>query len=329
MSEVLHRLRRTAAALPDDEAAHRVYADALMEAGDPLGDFIAAQCTAPSLDVPGALWRRVAGPLRRFSDDVVVRRGLLREVHLRRLTPTEYQRLIGHPAWDTVRAVAFRRSRRARTLPAQLVTALLAHPVCGHVRDVGGLDFNTFVALTGQPLALDVVGVEDDVVDFRRSAGTSLQLRTLGVCTTSPGSYREWLLGAGRRVFESLETLVFYAWPYEELSFLEVAPARLTRLVGRRTESVRREGRWHLMFEPLPGPAEWGVGQMLTRAEEALERHAHHFASITLRVPDMGRAATGHLVARAQGVPVRVELQGRVPVERYDDTFRVGSARPP
>lgn len=301
----LNVLRALALERPDDDAAHLVYADALMEEGDPLGHLIAAQIRTPSAPVPDDVLRRIAGPLRRFGR-LEVRRGFLREVHMRRMTPTEYDRVIGHPAWDTVQVVGFARSKRVPSLPAARVVALLSHAVCRNVHRVEGVDRGTFLALTRLPLGLTSMAIDVGSLSPRDVVGDALPLRSLEMEVYSPLLLGQWFASAGRPVLDTLEELRVDTLPWFELEVLQHAPARLQRLVGPRSESVRRDGRWHLTLEPLAPNAD-RIGPMLREAEDALERHASLFASITLRVPDIGSLAIERFVRLANGVPVTVE----------------------
>ncbi|MFZ5446695.1 MAG: TIGR02996 domain-containing protein [Myxococcota bacterium] len=66
---VLEQLKHQVLARPDDLSARRVYADALLEAGDPLGEFITLQCDLES--AAGArreeLERRATSLLDRYA----------------------------------------------------------------------------------------------------------------------------------------------------------------------------------------------------------------------------------------------------------------------
>ncbi len=95
-------------AAPDDDAPRLVYADALSELGDPRGEFIVRQCrgdTAAELVLlaHGDAW---LGELEPVIGEYTFERGFLataKIVHPR--DDAAIARLVGHPAWSTVRAL--------------------------------------------------------------------------------------------------------------------------------------------------------------------------------------------------------------------------------
>ena len=103
---------------PDDDGARLVYADALLERGDPRGELIALQCRlahAPDspdakqlrrrirelLDSHGKLWLGELAPIVRSG--YRFERGFLAACRIDPARADRVRALVGHPAWATVR----------------------------------------------------------------------------------------------------------------------------------------------------------------------------------------------------------------------------------
>ncbi len=92
-------------AAPDDDAPRLVYADALLERGDPRGELIARQCQGdPATDLVTEHGDRFLGELAPILIASTFERGFLATAKIRQ--PRDDQSiaaLLGHPTWRTVR----------------------------------------------------------------------------------------------------------------------------------------------------------------------------------------------------------------------------------
>ena len=106
-------MRETVLANPDDELALQVYADALLERGDPLGEVVrvAAQHPFPRLAHPSEHF--IAGRLASSLIDLTLERTVMTAVTLRRLTPRGFARITGRREWHSMRAAPTHRHGRA------------------------------------------------------------------------------------------------------------------------------------------------------------------------------------------------------------------------
>src|SRR5512138_844127 len=95
---------------PRDEQARRVYADRLLDRGDPRGELIALQLAHADPDRVAALLREHAqawvAPLGPYVDAraCTFDGGFLSEVALRD-AGASFAAVLGHPVWATVRAL--------------------------------------------------------------------------------------------------------------------------------------------------------------------------------------------------------------------------------
>jgi len=92
-------------AAPDDDAPRLVYADALLERGDPRGELIVRQCQGDAasdlVEQYGDLWLGELGTIIAAS---TYERGFLATARIREPRPDlAITSLIGHPAWRTLR----------------------------------------------------------------------------------------------------------------------------------------------------------------------------------------------------------------------------------
>lgn len=141
MTEKLDALYEVVVANPDDDGPRRVYADALLEAGDARGDFIRAQLDGhPSAELEKTAsveaWLQ---PLKQ-AGTVTTRRGFADVVHLR--SPMK-QLDTSAPAWRTVRVLA-------RVEELEAAPAVLDAPQLANVREVHTL----------RPRLLDALGTK-------------------------------------------------------------------------------------------------------------------------------------------------------------------------
>ena len=102
---------------PDDDAPRHVYADALLERGDPRGEFIALQMRPASdpvrdakkrekelLATYGKQWLGDLAPV--IMTGFTFERGFLAECKVDNRHIDRVKKLVGHPAWATVRSIS-------------------------------------------------------------------------------------------------------------------------------------------------------------------------------------------------------------------------------
>jgi uncharacterized protein (TIGR02996 family) len=135
MSEVADRLYAQIVATPHDLTLRQIYADHLLDAGDPRGELISLQLAnrdpdrvAWLVESHGRAWIGPLGTWVRFSA-CAFENGFLAEVALadpkRDLTP-----LVGHPIWATVRALHLGPVKRVSgSAMLRSAAALIAQPV--------------------------------------------------------------------------------------------------------------------------------------------------------------------------------------------------------
>lgn len=319
-SPLLDSLRRTVIERPDDEAAALVYADALLDVGDPLGELIAAQCRNPNMPVSEEMYARVAGPLYRAGEAFGVRRGILRTIALRRLTPTKLRRLVGSPAWETVDAIEFRRGRRARSLPTGPVFDLVTHPNCSRVTQLYSLHIEGLVALLPVRRSYEIVHVEVDdhtvYPDVSEPVRVSIQQLVIGSFYPRDEPL-DWLFAHGRRALDAAETLVLPTPLFEALDVLVIAPSTLRRVSSARAGATRTDDGWAVTVMPHdPGrPTMWEFTTLpqVVDAVVPLLRHADvPVASLTICGTNLGPEVGEAIQAAAPGIPVRLEWAGPV-----------------
>jgi uncharacterized protein (TIGR02996 family) len=99
---------------PGDDAPRLVYADALLERGNPRGEFIALQIRKPGdrearrrekelLDQHGKQWLGELAPV--IMAGYVFERGFLAECRIDNRHLDRVKKLVGHPGWATVRSI--------------------------------------------------------------------------------------------------------------------------------------------------------------------------------------------------------------------------------
>jgi uncharacterized protein (TIGR02996 family) len=112
-SKDLEALYTEILATPDDDAPRMVYADALLEQGDPRGAFIQAQLAAPSdLEAGASIVRKYEklwlGDVSRISKNRIWRRGFLDEMQLLQGAAADantWKRVTTNPALATLRTL--------------------------------------------------------------------------------------------------------------------------------------------------------------------------------------------------------------------------------
>lgn len=311
----LTRLRRLAVDAPDDEAAHLVYADALLEAGDPRGDVIVQQCRDPDWFPSEAQLAHLAGPLYPHAEAFGVKRGMLRTLAQRRRTPTQLRRLVGRPAWDSIEALEFSLGRSGRPLPTAPVVDLVTHPVCRRLRSLYGLHVAHLCALRCWPRTLDVVfasmegeGPPGDL----DATPTRLRIHELVVLGAWEGVEPvAWLMTGGRPLLDGVEALVLLGEGFQVLELIADAPAGLARVSSDCATGVRGRDGWDLTLVPAPMPSlfHFASGDDFLFAAGELVRRLHgRVASLCVAGMDLGLEVASGM--RTLGVPVRFEWKG-------------------
>lgn len=132
----------------DDDGVRRVYADWLVEQGDPRGELIALQVARATKAMPleaerrevELLWKYGRAWLAPFAKQIGAfryERGFLVECGLKALT----KKMVGHPSWATVRRVEL------LDVDSPLVGMFLSHPAMRSLREVTGVGVFGFAAL--------------------------------------------------------------------------------------------------------------------------------------------------------------------------------------
>lgn len=287
----LEQLRQQALAHPADAAVLRVYADALLEAGDALGEFIHAQQRDPDAEVPYAVLRSLLGPLHGRTEHVEVLGGALRVVRLARVTPRELRRLTGRAEWEGVTTLSFARGPTARTrrLPALEAFGLLTHPVCRGLREVLDLDDETFRRLADCERSYERVGLLTEAnLAQPPVAPLNLRLRVLEVASAPADQHRlgAWLLAGGRRLLGCALQLVVNVGGAQALRLLPEAGHSLARLEGPDFVATREGGRWAVVLRP---PAHEFEGSLQAGVlGEAISAAAGALASLEVHAVDRG-----------------------------------------
>jgi uncharacterized protein (TIGR02996 family) len=151
----------------DDDGARRVYADWLVEQGDPRGELIALQVARATQALPLAaerrevelLWKHGRAWLAPFARQIGAfrfERGFLVECELKALT----KKMVGHASWATVRSV------RLVGVDGPLVGMFLSHPAMRSLREVTGVGVMGFATLCSPGMGAGIERLE--VVDVPR-----------------------------------------------------------------------------------------------------------------------------------------------------------------
>jgi uncharacterized protein (TIGR02996 family) len=170
---------------PQDLGARRLYADWLVEQGDPRGELIALQCArvaggwtiaseqreAQLLYEHGRKW---LGPFGKYIGGYRFERGFLAACELTAVTKA----MIGHASWSTVSHFTF------RDVDGVEVSTFLSHPVMRSLSEATGVGRTAFFGLCasghGSSLRrLHVVGVEPMPIGRVKSQGGLQQLQEL------------------------------------------------------------------------------------------------------------------------------------------------------
>ena len=199
---------------PEDDELRRVYADVLLEQGDPRGELIALQYRRLDGDLDEAVAKREAwllrmhrkkwlGPLGDVAADVELERGFLASLSYDAKYAAQLAAVTGSPYWATVRALRLVDTKTKRGL-----VELLTHPVMRSLRDVRGLDVATAAALGDRGAAWTALGIRvpdaaPPALDLRNFPA----LRTLEVQSSARGlAPLRWLME--HPVLDRIEALV-------------------------------------------------------------------------------------------------------------------------
>lgn len=256
-------------ASPDDTAARLVYADWLLDRGEPRGELIRLQCEAAEGPLDDRKAKRLRGLLRSCSKtwlgpiatvtDVRTRvwdRGFLAAARVEAGHFREMRSAIGHPEWRTV-----------RFLDAgchQMALDLVSHAAMRSLRTVTRLLGSHFHALAESSTPHDIE--ELDLLEWR--TGGDCALTSLGSCPALP---RLRALVIGERapdqipwLFDSplCERLEVFGMHYN----VTAISAWQDALDGAPSFPLSRIGFGS--FE-LPGEARIGLSLMLMRTEDA------------------------------------------------------------
>lgn len=306
-------MRRVALERPDDVAAHLIYADALIEAGDSLGEVMQRQCLDPNAEAPYGLGRRLLGRLFPYVESWRIVRGFLREVRVRRVTPRNYRRATGRPEWEGVTSISFARSPASRTgrLPAREACELLVHPVCRLVREVLELDDETFRLLSDAERSFERVSV--DILRWPTHLFNPLNFSIKGLeltCARRTVEAVNWLLTVGRPLLDRVETLVLENGGYAPLWLLSVGDTRLARLESGPISATRDELGWRVRMTPprFTGAGAYGDVRELLRA---IEGASPVLSALEIHMPDYGPEVLERVRLAARGVAFTLVLTGR------------------
>lgn len=323
----LEALRQAAIERPDDESVHLVYADALLEAGDPLGELIVAQCRDPHRIPNEEEFARAAGPLYRAGAAFGVRRGILRTILLKRVTPTQLRRLVGKPAWEPVFAIEFGRGRCARAWPTQPLVDLVTHPVCRRLSELYFLHLEGLVRLLPIDRRFELVHVDvNDETQYPELAETSVQLKIRELvidCAWPTDRPLHWLLGPGSRVLEAAESLALSSHGFDVVELIPNAPPSLVRLSSEKVIATRSATGWDLVLVPheVGATAVWlpSAEAVVDVVDGVVRWLGDCVSSVTVRGANLGVAAASGL--RSLDVPVDIRWEGPPVDAMYEHAF--------
>lgn len=132
---------------PNDVEARLIYADRLLESGDPRGELIILQCSGEDTPLSKEQRRREKELLAKHSVDwlgdlspvllktgLVYKRGFVDTCVFKAKNRIQAERLIGHPAWSTVRSITVNSNWNAR----REIDRLLLDPAFTSLREING-----------------------------------------------------------------------------------------------------------------------------------------------------------------------------------------------
>jgi uncharacterized protein (TIGR02996 family) len=250
-------LRAAVLAARDDEGTLRVWADSLLERGDPRGELIQLQLAPPSPARDKAVasfvrkhGRALLGPLAAVvmvNNHVVFDRGLLAECAIATDARAKVAAVVGHPDWTTVRSIYFRNYSGGAIEP---VGAKQPHPAVALLLDatlarlpvalgLGLVDVLAPLCVSGRQLALERVFLMDYDHTGETPAATRRQivdsqalpsLRHLGMERVPPA----WLLEAAWvSQLDTIELCIPGTMLLEALALVERSAPRVKTLIVR------------------------------------------------------------------------------------------------
>lgn len=240
----LHALEKHVLEHPDDEAALRAWADALLEVQNPLGSYI-MQCFTEFSEppLPDELRDEVLGTFRFQDATCFTWRGVLREVSF-----------YAAPDWDTEWGAAIAHDHRWRGVstlalpPGGARDAQRWLPILREAKALSrlhGVHFALFTALCEEQRSFDALTVTGQPTAGVLTPITTPRLQVKAL--TLPGDFGDdsalrWLVGSARPVFDSLEALTVDGVGIEHAQplLLSANPA-LLRIEGRHWSASRRE----------------------------------------------------------------------------------------
>lgn len=311
------RLLRRVYEEPGDDGPREVFADALQARGDPRGDFIALQLAAarpgPGATRAGAAADRLLSRHRRswlveFEDAIdtktaVFERGFLTRCRLRLARNADVPRLLGTPAWATLRSIDFASSGR-------MTSSMRGLEEASRVPDVG----LATLARTSFP-RLRVLTVTDGGLFRRRERAAAGEAHSRGIRALRDArglpALRELGLAFGARPRPGECAWVFdAAW----------GPALRVLAAGRvRDDAASEEGGLRACL------AEWTEELVARETKSALRRVKLElsFGSLSLDV------SRGRVVASLQSKPVLpgswFGVDTTVLAEVIEDCARIGA----
>jgi uncharacterized protein (TIGR02996 family) len=170
---VLAQLLAAVQANPDDVAPRLVYADALSDAGDPRGEFIALQCRGADRERQAELvaahrdaWLGKLAPLLEPSPTEFVD-GFLTDARVKRVPRPKLTAVVGNALWSTVVQLDFDPAVGGIVMkqgpvvrgPKVPAAAIMLAPVMRALRHVRGIDGDVFLTLCRDGDALPIRSV--------------------------------------------------------------------------------------------------------------------------------------------------------------------------
>jgi uncharacterized protein (TIGR02996 family) len=242
------------ASAPDDDGPRLVYADFLVEKGDPCGELIQLQIararakgekTKREEQLYKKHWRALLGALAPAVKGAVFERGFLVDCEAELRTEKQRAELVNHPLWSTVKKI------ESKDL------LLLRSPAMASLREVVGLDLDAAAALASgdRPLAtiekISLMHFAPFAEEQRRAltqlrALPSLRAATImlfaqeGITTLLPFADARWVLGG--RMAEQLREL-FLRLPYSPPDAAAWADAWRSTKIERFTVEFQRSLR--------------------------------------------------------------------------------------
>ena len=306
---IVESLREAVLARPGDVETLLVYADALTEAGDPMGEIIHRQQLDPTYVTPDGIGKKQLGVLAKHLKHYRVVNGFLRAVTLNRLPPLQLKKLIGRPEWATVESLSFSRGLRPATqrLASAETVELITHPACASLKEVLDLDDGTTRRLAGLNRHFERVGlIEVPHISGRPVTDTRWSVGTLEVSMYSPVN---WLGGPGRPLLDGVRKLKLHRGDCAALELVGVLSPRLERIEAPGLLATRTGERWTAKLTPLfknANEGHYGVAGLVGGIALAVPFLEH----LEIRIPDHGPETVRRIREAAEGVSLDLVSEG-------------------